>query len=109
MESESKAIAYRRSPWVRALLIFASRWRAPHKFRRRIFSPAQTFTIRAMDELQQMVAPIALYPDALLAQVLTASTYPDDVIAAARWEDAGNDPQAADSQPWDSSVKGVAQ
>src|SRR5689334_20641686 len=54
---------------------------------------------RSMDELQQLVAPIALYPDALLAQVLTASTYPDDVIAAARWEDAGNDPGAADSQP----------
>ncbi|HWE95291.1 MAG TPA: DUF3300 domain-containing protein [Tepidisphaeraceae bacterium] len=61
-----------------------------------------------MDELQQLVAPVALYPDALLAQVLAASTYPDDVVAAARWEDAGNNPQAADSQPWDTSVKGVA-
>lgn len=63
---------------------------------------------RGLDELQQLIAPIALYPDALLAQVLSASTYPDDVIAAAQWEDAGNNPQAADSQPWDSSVKGVA-
>jgi hypothetical protein len=62
----------------------------------------------SMDELQQLVAPIALYPDALLAQALTASTYPDDVVAAARWVDAGNDPQAAGSQPWDSSVQGLA-
>src|SRR5262249_44224225 len=36
-------------------------------------------------QLQQLVAPIALYPDALLAQVLTASTYPLEVTLAARW------------------------
>ncbi|MDB5329778.1 MAG: hypothetical protein JWP03_929, partial [Phycisphaerales bacterium] len=70
-------------------------------------APSQYYP-RSMDELQQLVAPIALYPDALLAQALAASTYPDDVIAAARWEDAGNNPQGADAQPWDSSVKGVA-
>ena len=60
------------------------------------------------DDLQHLVAPIALYPDALLAQVLASTTYPDDVIEAAKWEDAGNSPPNADSQPWDSSVKGVA-
>lgn len=63
---------------------------------------------RDIDELQQAVAPIALYPDALVAQVLAATTYPDDVIVAARWEDAGNNPQGIDAQPWDPSVKGVA-
>lgn len=36
-------------------------------------------------ELDQMVAPIALYPDALLAQVLMASTYPLEVVSATRW------------------------
>jgi hypothetical protein len=36
-------------------------------------------------EIQQLVAPIALYSDALLAQVLTASTYPLEVAMAARW------------------------
>jgi hypothetical protein len=61
-----------------------------------------------IDQLQPLAAPVALYPDALLAQVLAASTYPDDVIAAARWEDAGNNPAGIDAQPWDSSVKGVA-
>jgi uncharacterized membrane protein YgcG len=60
------------------------------------------------DELQQLVAPIALYPDALLAQVLAACTYPDQVVAAAQWEDAGGNPYVVDTQPWDSSVKGVA-
>jgi hypothetical protein len=63
---------------------------------------------RSPDELQTLVAPIALYPDALLAQVLAASTYPDDVTDAARWLDAGNDPAGIDAQSWDSSVKGVA-
>lgn len=36
-------------------------------------------------QVQQLVAPVALYPDALLAQVLTASTYPLEVTMAARW------------------------
>jgi Protein of unknown function (DUF3300) len=38
-------------------------------------------------QIQQLVAPIALYPDALLAQVLTASTYPLEVTMAARWSE----------------------
>jgi len=37
------------------------------------------------DQLEALVAPIALYPDPLLAQVLVASTYPVDVIAAQQW------------------------
>ena len=37
------------------------------------------------DELQQLVAPIALYPDSLVAQVLGAASYPDQVSAAANW------------------------
>src|SRR5437868_14660739 len=54
------------------------------------FLPARfDYVPRAVDELRQLLGPIALYPDALLAQVLTASTYPDDVISAARWEDVG--------------------
>src|SRR5262245_18643387 len=42
-----------------------------------------TFT---KEELEQMAAPIALYPDPLLAQVLMASTYPLEVVEAARWK-----------------------
>ena len=39
----------------------------------------------SQQQIQQLVAPIALYPDTLLAQVLTASTYPLEVTLAARW------------------------
>jgi len=66
-------------------------------------------------ELQQLVAPIALYPDALVAQVLGASTFPDQIAAAAGWlqQNSGltGKPlmQAVDAQPWDPSVKALTQ
>ncbi len=44
-------------------------------------SPVQ----QSPQELQQLVAPIALYPDALVAQVLAASTYPAEIVEADRW------------------------
>jgi len=47
-------------------------------------SPTQT-VIQSPQELQQLVAPIALYPDALVAQVLAASTYPTEIVEAERW------------------------
>ena len=37
------------------------------------------------EQLQELVAPIALYPDALVAQILAAATYPDQVVEADRW------------------------
>jgi len=64
-------------------------------------------------ELAQLVAPIALYPDALLAQVLTASTYPLEVVMAARWSEKNPDLKGAaledamQKQQWDPSVKGL--
>ncbi|WP_305046053.1 DUF3300 domain-containing protein [Geoalkalibacter sp.] len=64
-------------------------------------------------ELAQLLAPIALYPDALLAQVLMASTYPIEVIEAERWvrmnpglRDAALDAALLD-KPWDPSVKAL--
>jgi len=65
------------------------------------------------EELEQMVAPIALYPDALVAQILMASTYPLEVVQAARWVKAnpkvtGKDLEdAMQKQPWDPSVKSL--
>ena len=65
------------------------------------------------DQLDQLVAPIALYPDALVAQVLAASTYPTQVVEADRWVQAqGNAPAdqiaaGADSHNWDTSVKAL--
>ena len=69
--------------------------------------PAEASQIQkfSSDELRDLVAPIALYPDALLAQVLPASAYPLDVVAAYRYvqdsKDAVNPP---DDVSWDSSV-----
>src|SRR5579863_4269687 len=65
------------------------------------------------DQLQQLVAPIALYPDSLVAQILAASTFPEQVVEADRWVQAHPDlkgdalGQAADQQPWDPSVKAL--
>ena len=65
------------------------------------------------DQLEQLVAPIALYPDALIAQVLAASTYPAQVAQADQWRQAqGYAPgeqiaAGADAQNWDPSVKGL--
>src|SRR6202050_2157261 len=64
-------------------------------------------------QLQQLVAPIALYPDTLVAQVLTAATYPAQVADADRWRRtqgyASSDQIAAgaDAQSWDPSVKAL--
>jgi hypothetical protein len=64
-------------------------------------------------EIQQLVAPIALYSDALLAQVLTASTYPLEVAMAARWSEKNRKvkgemlQRAMQNQAWDASVKGL--
>src|SRR5271165_185264 len=64
-------------------------------------------------QLNQLVAPIALYPDTLVAQILTASTYPAQVADADRWRRAlgyASSEQiaaGADAQPWDPSVKAL--
>ena len=67
------------------------------------------------DELQSLVAPIALYPDALVAQILSASTFPDQVAIASYWLQqnkalTGNALMTAvDKQTWDPSVKALTQ
>jgi hypothetical protein len=67
------------------------------------------------DELQQLAAPIALYPDALVAQVLAAATFPDQVSGAESWLQyhsylTGATLMAAvDQQPWDPAIKALTQ
>jgi hypothetical protein len=58
-------------------------------------------------ELDNLVAPVALYPDPILAQVLVAATFPDQVEFAARYV-RSNGTRGIDDQPWDISVKAVA-
>jgi hypothetical protein len=60
------------------------------------------------DQLDNLLAPIALYPDPLLAQVLVAATFPDQIDAAARFVRDDNDADDVDGQRWDVSVKAVA-
>jgi hypothetical protein len=72
--------------------------------------PAQ---LLSPEQLDQLVAPIALYPDDLIGQILTASTYPLEAVTAARWSAANRNvkgPQletAMQQQTWDPSVKAL--
>jgi hypothetical protein len=67
------------------------------------------------DQLQQLAAPIALYPDALVAQILGAATFPDQIAAANAWLQQNKSltgtplMQAVDKQEWDPSVKALTQ
>src|SRR5207342_1673062 len=74
-------------------------------------SAAKSFS---QQELDQLLAPIALYPDPLLAQVLMASTYPLEIVSAERWVKANPSlkdkalEDALQNQSWDPSVKSLA-
>ena len=65
------------------------------------------------EELDQLLAPIALYPDSLLTQILMASTYPLEVVQANRWATQNKNmkgdalAKALEEQPWDPSVKSL--
>jgi hypothetical protein len=60
------------------------------------------------DQLENLLAPVALYPDPLIAQILVAATFVDDIEDASRFVRRYRDPNAIDDQPWDVSVKAVA-
>ncbi len=63
---------------------------------------------RSAVELEKLVAPIALYPDPVLATLLPASVYPLEIVQAARFVADTNNLAKLDAQPWDTSVKAVA-
>jgi uncharacterized membrane protein YgcG len=72
-------------------------------------------TPETAEELQALVAPIALYPDALVAQILSGATFPDQIAVANYWLQQNKDltgtalGQAVDKQTWDPSVKALTQ
>ncbi|MCW6026055.1 DUF3300 domain-containing protein [Serratia marcescens] len=76
---------------------------------------APAYTPLTADQLYQLVSPVALFPDKLLAQVLAGAGYPDQISAADAWlaQNRGLQPAAlsseADAQPWDPSVRGLVQ
>ncbi|WP_286198532.1 DUF3300 domain-containing protein [Mesorhizobium sp. BR1-1-16] len=76
-------------------------------------APVPADAVFTTEELRTLLAPIALYPDALLAQLLPATAYPVDIVMAARWLDKNaaavgkGDFSGADAQGWDPSVKAL--
>jgi len=75
-------------------------------------TPAAPETQVALDagQLDQLLGPVALYPDPLLSLIFPAATYPQDIVAAEQWLTATPNPTQADidAQNWDGSVKGLA-
>jgi hypothetical protein len=73
-------------------------------------APAQADKTLGAAELDQLLAPVALYPDALLAEMMMAATYPLEVVQADRWASANKNlkgealAKAAEGQGWDKSV-----
>ena len=73
----------------------------------------QTMPLFSKDELKNLLSPIALYPDPLLAQLLPASTYPLEIVQLARWLEKNKDAvakqdfSALDTQNWDPTVKAL--
>jgi hypothetical protein len=63
---------------------------------------------RPPTEIEKLVAPIALYPDPLIATILPASVYPLEIVQAARFVKDTNNLAKLDDQPWDDSVKAVS-
>ncbi|MBX9701628.1 MAG: DUF3300 domain-containing protein, partial [Acetobacteraceae bacterium] len=78
-------------------------------------APAPADDLLSQAQLEQLLAPIALYPDELLMQMLMASTYPLEVVQAKRWLGQGQNgalrgealATALQAQPWDPSVKSL--
>ena len=78
-----------------------------------LFAQAKPAKVFKQEELDQLLAPIALYPDDLLTQILMASTYPLEVVQAERWAKQNKSLKgdalkaALEKQPWDASVKAL--
>ena len=76
-------------------------------------TPAQQPQLLKPEELDQLLAPIALYPDPLLAQVLMASAYPVDIVQAERWLQSHKNLKGdqlknqVSKQDWDDSIKSL--
>ena len=102
--------------WTIRLVVFVIALLAPIVATAQTASPPATAASPQLlrpEELDQLVAPIALYPDSLLAEVLMASAYPLDIVEAERWLQANKNLKgdqlkaAVDKQDWDDSVKSL--
>src|SRR5262244_3104761 len=95
-----------------AVLLIAS---PPHSFAQQPqpTTSQSSASVLSPDQLDSLVAPLALYPDPILSQVLVASTYPIQVVQAERWLQQHSSltgkalADAAAKQPWDASVQAM--
>ncbi|MDB6030560.1 MAG: hypothetical protein JWM16_898 [Verrucomicrobiales bacterium] len=62
---------------------------------------------RSPEQLDQLLGPVALYPDPLIAQILPAATLPSQLVMASRYVQQGMSLEVIDQQPWDPSVKAL--
>ena len=80
-----------------------------------ISQPQAQAAQQSSEQLQELVAPIALYPDALIAQIVAAATYPDQIVEAEKWMQQHKALQGdqlgkeVDKESWDPSVKALTQ
>ena len=78
-------------------------------------APAGAYAQLSPEQLNRLVAPIALYPDSLVAQILAASSFPSQIVEADQWlqthrgESPADLAAEVDNQPWDPSVKALIQ
>ncbi|SPE23901.1 conserved exported hypothetical protein [Candidatus Sulfopaludibacter sp. SbA3] len=105
-----------RSNWLRITAVICTAGLVPGDvpmFAQEQTAGAAAPKLRSPDQLNSLVAPLALYPDPLLAQVLAASTYPLEIVQCARWLTKNskltgeNLTKAAAKQPWDPSVQAL--
>jgi hypothetical protein len=73
-----------------------------------VAGPAGSANLASLPALDQLLAPIALYPDPLIALILPSATVPSEIDAAAQFVQGHGDPSQISSQPWSDSVKGLA-
>jgi hypothetical protein len=76
--------------------------------RARNATPVESLSPTSPADLEELVAPIALYPDPLLQRILTAATFPDQIVDAALFLQQGGTPSDITHQSWERSVKYVA-
>src|SRR6266576_3216080 len=96
-----------------ALLLAGSPLMQARSIQPQAAAPQESAKVPA-DQLDALVAPIALYPDNLLSQTLVASTYPLEIIQLHQWLDRNNNlkdkalVEAVKKQPWDPSIQAMA-
>ncbi len=92
-----------------AILLFALAGASlPARAQLAVPPPMPAYQPLSGQQLDQLLGPIALYPDPLIAQILPASTFPTEIVMANRYVSDGGDPNAIDQQPWDVSVQALA-